>query len=147
MLTLQQVRDLLDADMLVRHNSERVCVFTYFGGLYRSHPSDEAGEDWERIESDFSPTEYTVHDADEWGSRFHNVPELTWDGDQSVAATKVVKFRHPTPLAENLRPVHHYVIMTFKDPDVTDEVATEKAIDFLVNAGWPEEKALPLLVI
>ena len=147
MLQLQQVRDLLAADILVRHNSDRVCVFSYFGGLYRSHPSDEAGEDWQRIESDFSPTEYTIHNEDGWDSRFHNVPELIWDGSPSVAATKVVKFDHPVPLAENLRPVHHYVIMTFKDANVTDEMAAEKAIDFLVNAGWPEEKAQPLLVI
>lgn len=73
------------------------------------------------------------------GSVFHEVPELDWDGDGPFVLTKVVKFERP--------PVHHYVVLTFKSSDVTDEDATEKAIDFLVNAGWTEVQAQPLLVI
>lgn len=149
MLSLQQVKDLLAAHIPVQHDSDRAVVFDYYGELYRSHYTDETGEDWQRIEPDFNPAEYTIYQCPGLhDSRYYTVPELNWDRDiLPVALTKVVKFPCPVNRDARMRPVHHFVVMTFKDADVTDEVATEKAIDFLVNAGWPEEKAQPLLVI
>lgn len=146
MLQLQQIKDLLAAHIPVQHHSANSVVFDYHGKLYRSEPEDEAGEGWEPVDGVFAAPEYSVYPSSAM-VRYHEVPELDWDSDRPPALTKVVKFPDPEPQAEKLRPVPHLVVLTFKDADVTDEEATEKAIDYLLNIGWTEVQAQPLLVI
>jgi hypothetical protein len=145
MLQLQQVKDLLNAGVHVLHNSHRSCVFIdpSDGMLHRAHPNDEAGIDWQLVEPDFKPDDYSVYQHESFGS-FHTIHQHV--GFQTNLV-RLVRFQSPAFTPKGFHKQYDYILVTSSDPNMTPETATEAAIDHLLAKGWDEVQAQPLLVI
>lgn len=149
MLQLNQIKALLANHIPVKHFSSRSVVFDYpsFSGsgestLYRSHPNDEAGEDWRRVEDEFNPSQYAVNSLAFPGQVF----EAFLD-DIAVNTTKVVRFNDPKKQVPGQKPRDVLVLVHMYQEENPEEVATEAAIEELMKRGWSATEAQALLVI
>lgn len=150
MLQLNQIKALLANHIPVKHFSKRSVVFDYpsFSGsgehtLYRSHPNDEVGEDWDVVDDEyFQASQYAVNRLCWQGNVFEVMPE-----DHRHDMTKVVKFKDPKPVPANHHEKFTLVLVYLYQVEDPDEVATEAAIEELMKRGWSATEAQALLVI
>lgn len=145
MLQLNQIKALLDNHIPVKHFSKRSVVFSHYDqGIYRSHPNDETGEDWDKVDDEyFQASQYAVNEL----ACFDNVVVLPPDNPAAVTVCKVVKFTDRVKAP----PTHHQkavlVLVYLEHAESADEIATEQAIDHLLGLGWSDTEATALLVI
>lgn len=144
MLQLNQIKALLANHIPVKHFSKRSVVFDHYDqGLYRSHPNDETGEDWEKVDDEyFQAGQYGVHSLCWPGEVFQVVPD-----DHRHDMTKVVKFKDPKPVPAGHHEKFTLVIVYLYQAEDPDEVATETAIEELMKRGWSATEAQAILVI
>lgn len=144
MLQLNQIKALLANHIPVKHFSRRSVVFDHYDqGIYRSHPNDETGEDWDKVDDEyFQASQYVVHSLCWPGDVFEVVPE-----DHRHDMTKVVKFKDPKPVPANHHEKFTLVLVYLFQVEDPDEVATEAAIEELMKRGWSATEAQALLVI
>ena len=145
MLQLNQIKALLDNHIPVKHFSKRSVVFNHYNeGVYRSHPNDETGEDWDKVDDEyFQASQYAVNEL----SCFGQVISLLTDNPHAATVCKVVKFTDRVKAP----PTHHQkdvlVLVYLEHAESADEIATEQAIDHLLGLGWSDTEATALLVI
>ena len=144
MLQLNQIKSLLAHHIPVKHFSRRSVVFDHYDqGIYRSHPNDETGEDWDKVDDEyFQASQYVVHSLCWPGDVFEVVPD-----DHRHDMTKVVKFKDPKPVPANHHEKFTLVLVYLYQVEDPDEVATEAAIEELMKRGWSATEAQALLVI
>lgn len=154
MLQLDQIKALVAEQLYVYRGTPRCtdyrCVFIDLmdneSSLTHANPADETGEDWQRVEKHFVPSDYKLHtDNSHYGGHFHKMG--CFECEQPVV-TKVVKFINPRPRRPGYHSLDHYVVIESTEP-LTDEDACERAIDLVLalGAGFDETTAQPALVI